>query len=234
MQQVQKIFFLNKTIKPKKFYSFAPPNYERMTSDEKIINSALEAFKTNGIKNVTMDDIAKRAGVSKRTVYELFNDKHTLVIASIKHMLIKNNCEIIKIIGQTDNVIEALFKIVEAESLSHQNISPNFMSDIQKYFPIVSASLTNNLENWSKFSAGYHFLEKGIEQGVIRGNLNIQLVDNFLHEMINLVHNSQIFKIMNLEKDDILDNIFLPYFRGICTSKGLKLMEKHFEKKTDQ
>ena len=46
---------------------------------ERIIDTAVEAFSAHGIKSITMDDIATSLGISKRTLYEVFSDKETLL-----------------------------------------------------------------------------------------------------------------------------------------------------------
>ncbi len=199
-----------------------------MTAEEKIINTAYAAFMLVGVKNVTMDHIAQAAGVSKRTVYELFKDKDDLVIAVIKDMIIKHNQHMIELIGNTDNIIEALFRVIETESNRREELSPAFMHDLQKYLPKIN-ELFYDHEKLAEFSAGFIFLKKGIEQGILLSDLRIELVDLFLHEMIGILHTSERLKGLKMEKTEVLNNIFIPYFRGICTKKGLALMDKYFK-----
>ena len=51
---------------------------------EKIIDAAVTLFEKKGIKGVTMDDIASSFGISKRTLYEVFTDKETLLIECVR------------------------------------------------------------------------------------------------------------------------------------------------------
>jgi len=75
---------------------------------ERIIQRALEQFMTMGIRKVTMDSLASDLNISKRTIYEKFRDKDTLVIECIRHMILSNNDELLDIIEKSANVIEAL------------------------------------------------------------------------------------------------------------------------------
>lgn len=199
-----------------------------MTAEEKIISAAFDAFMLAGVKNVTMDSISQAAGVSKRTVYELFKDKDDLVIAVIKDMIIKHNQNMIELIGNTDNIIEALLRVIETERDRREELSPIFMNDMQKYLPKIN-ELFYDHEKLAELSAGFIFLKKGIEQGVLLSNLRIEIVDMFMHEMISMLHTSERLKGLNLGKTDVLHNIFIPYFRGLCSKKGLALMDKHFK-----
>ena len=199
-----------------------------MTAEEKIISAAYDAFMLVGVKNVTMDSISQAAGVSKRTVYELFKDKDDLAIAVIKHMIIQNNKEMIELIGNTEDVIEALFIVMESESHRREVLSPVFKNDLQKYMPKIN-DLFFDHEKLAEFSAGFIFLKKGIEQGVFRKDLRLEVVDLFMHEMIGILHTSERLKGLKMGKLEIMNNIFMPYFRGICTKKGLALMDKYFK-----
>ena len=52
---------------------------QRVELRERIITAATEAFTSKGIKSITMDDIAAALGISKRTLYEVFSDKESLL-----------------------------------------------------------------------------------------------------------------------------------------------------------
>ncbi|MBW6490114.1 MAG: TetR/AcrR family transcriptional regulator [Lentimicrobium sp.] len=200
-----------------------------METRERILEKALEMFLSVGVKNVTMDSIATELGISKRTIYELFKDKDDLVVQSLREMIIRNNKKMLGIISKTEHVIEAIFLIMKMEAERRNEFNRVFVEDIKKYFPVVNALLFTCKENLKEFSASYALFEKGIRENIFRSDLKIELVDNFLHELIGMLHTSDRLRALNPEKTDILKNIFLPYFRGICTRKGIDLMDKYFE-----
>jgi TetR/AcrR family transcriptional regulator, cholesterol catabolism regulator len=202
-----------------------------MDSKEKILQHASKRFLSIGIRNVTMDSLATELAISKRTIYELIGDKDTLVIESIRYMIIENNKELLKIIETTDNVIEAIFIIISRQEQMRRDFPVVFIEDIKKYFSAVQASFYSSKSNLKQFSITYPLLEKGIKQGVFRKDLKIELVDNFIHEIITMVHTSDRIRCLNPADIDVFYNIFLPYLRGICTEKGLNLMNKYFEER---
>jgi len=73
-------------------------------------------------------------------------------------------------------------------------------------------------------------LERGIKEGIFREELKIDLVDTFILEMVVMFHNSAALKQMMMTRKEALDNIFLPYFRGICTAKGVELIDVYARK----
>lgn len=199
-----------------------------METKERIIVKAGELFPSMGIRNVTMDQIAAELGMSKRTIYEHFKDKDDLVIQVIEHDMLQNNRKLLDIVAQTENAIEALYVIIEREFSRIISFNPVFMEDIKKYIIRIHACFFEDLQKMREFSVSYAILEKGIREDIFRKELAIDVVDNFLHELVNIFQKSQRFRLMNLQKEDVLQNILLPYFRGICTKKGQDLMDKYF------
>ena len=204
-----------------------------MDTKEKILQYASHKFLSIGIRNVTMDMLASELAISKRTIYELFGDKEMLVIESLRHMILQNNKQLVKIIENTDNVVEAVFLITRHQEKMRKDYPVVFVEDVKKYFPLVNASFFASKNDLKKFSVSYVLLEKGMKEGVFRRDLKTELVDHFIHEIITLVHTSERIRSFNPCDADVLNNIFLPYLRGICTAKGLELMDQYFEEKNN-
>ncbi len=196
---------------------------------EKVLQRASEMFRTMGVKNITMDNLAADLGMSKRTIYEMFDQKERLVMESIHYMILEENAELRKIIDSSEHVVEALFYIIRRKK-EHRRTYPHvFVEDIKKYLPKVQALFFSNHEDLKKYSASYILLERGMNEGIFRKDIKIELVDNFLQEIISLIHNSQRILALKPKDSELLNSIFIPYFRGLCTTKGLNLMTKFFE-----
>lgn len=204
-----------------------------METRNKIIEKASELFLGMGIRNITMDQIASESGVSKRTIYELFKDKDDLVMQSLRFLMIRDNKEMIGIIEETQHVIEAIFLMMKRETLRRTEYPKIFVEDIKKYYLAVSKSLYSCKESLKEFSASYALLEKGIRESIFRQDIQIELVNSFLHELITLMENSERIKAIKALPEDMLRSIFLPYLRGICTTKGVDLMDQYFENVTE-
>jgi len=112
--------------------------------------------------------------------------------------------------------------------ISSQNLI--IFEDLKKFFVRLNASWHTNREKCREFSVSYALIERGKKEGVFRDELKIDAVDTFIFELINMFHNSEALNLMNLNRREVLDNIFLPYFRGICTLKGQELMETYIHK----
>ncbi len=201
-----------------------------MDTKERILNRTGELFQMMGMKSLTMDFIAVDLGISKRTIYELFRDKDELLLQAIKYWVMSNNTRMLQIMNQTENVIEAIFVMIEHQQRQMASYNPVILEDLKKYFIRLNALIYANREKCREFSVSYTLLEKGKKEDIFRKELKIDIVDNFIHELINLFHNSEGIRLMQMNQKDALDNIFLPYFRGICTRKGQELMDSYINK----
>lgn len=204
-----------------------------METRDKIIATASGLFLKMGIRNITMDQIATEAGVSKRTIYELFRDKDDLIIQSLIQLIINNNKKLISIIEQSRHVIGAVFLIMRREVEHRNSYSQIFIEDIKKYYSTVNESLYGHKESLKEFSASYTLLERGIREEIFRQDIQIELVDNFLYELIHLMEKSERINALKPDPEAVLRSVFLPYLRGICTQKGIMLMERYFENLTE-
>ena len=183
-----------------------------------------------GVKNLTMDAIAIDLGISKRTIYELFHDKDDLILQTFEYMILESNKKLLEIVEKTEHVIEAIFVIIEQQHRQMLSLNPVFLEDMKKYFLRLNVKFHAECKMNNKLSVSYALLEKGIREKIFRDDLKIDIVDSFLHELVNMFHNNEGIRLMNLSKKDAMDSIMLPYFRGISTPKGLQLIDAYFSK----
>ena len=76
---------------------------------EKILSNAAELFLNYGFKSVTMDDISNHLGISKKTIYQHFENKTKLVEAVTMHVFENISCGINDICSVKKNPIEEIF-----------------------------------------------------------------------------------------------------------------------------
>lgn len=197
-----------------------------MEAKERIITKSIELFTKAGIRQVTMDHIATAVGMSKRTIYELFKDKTEILSLCIQEMIRQHQDELHKIINQSGNAIEALYLIGKHGEKKKASINWLFFDDLEKLYPRLRQLFAQKSGPGNE-SVTYTILKRGIEEGIFNKELNITIVDIFIHDMMKIVHSYDTFP-ENTNVKDIIENIVIPYFRGISTTKGMELIEKHF------
>ncbi len=194
---------------------------------DRIIDEAIQLFMKQGIRSVTMDEIAKQCGISKRTLYENFQDKEELLVncvEKIHEIKMKNHKEIVK---TSENVIEVLLTKIRQLMKDASQLKPSFHKEINKYYPSVAAIQQKYFKEFvaNEISS---FIKKGIKQGLFRKELNVEIVTGLLIGQIQYVINdlSENSKYSIVE---IFQTMMLSFARGISTNKGIALLE-NFEK----
>lgn len=204
--------------------------YLKMEVKERILTRAEELIPLIGIKGLTMDYMANDLGISKRTIYELFRDKDDMILQAMEYLVTKNNRRLLEIVENSDDMMEAIFNIIEEQYRKMSSLNPLIAAELKLYFTRFFAQHGRNCEKFREYSVIYALLEKGIKQGIFRPETNIEVVDNFLHDLIDLMHNMEGKRSAGISRKDALEQIFLPYFRGISTPKGQAQMDTYISK----
>ncbi len=68
-------------------------------------------------------------------------------------------------------------------------------------------------------------IETGVKQEVFRNDLNIPIVNRALHALFDLFGQDSSMVEAGYDRKDMFDHIIIPFFRGISTIKGQKLLE---------
>ena len=101
---------------------------------EMIIEQAAKMFAEQGIKSIRMDDIAKTLGVSKRTLYEMFEDKEELLYLSIRYMQQQRMAKVeAKLRENTDSLIY-LFESIEM-MMGNRELHRRISNNLSKFYP---------------------------------------------------------------------------------------------------
>ncbi|MBP9689364.1 MAG: TetR/AcrR family transcriptional regulator, partial [Bacteroidia bacterium] len=102
---------------------------------DKILTEAELLFMRYGFKSITMDDVAREIGVSKKTLYQFFADKNDLVNQCVEHYLDTMNNICTNVINNKElDAIEVMIQISEQMSVIIRQVNPSSMFDLKKYF----------------------------------------------------------------------------------------------------
>lgn len=193
---------------------------------ERIINGGEELFLQAGIRSVTMDDIARHLGMSKKTIYQFFKDKDELVMALVKKKIKEDEDQMNAILNGSENVIEQMINMMKCSEEIFSKINPVAVHDMQKYYP-------NAWKQFQNFKAGVlihkmeQLLTKGINEGYIRPEIDVKIIARMHVNLVEMGFNNSIFPIaeFNIWK---VQKQFLEHFNyGICTLKGFKLINQY-------
>ena len=189
---------------------------------QRIIEEASDLFLQAGVKSTTMDDLARHMGISKRTIYENFKDKETLLIACIDAFRDENHLFFEKVFTKAENVVNAILVLLQKGAEQAAQRQFNMINDIRKYYPLVFKEHLTSL-NDNKCKEMGLLIQRGINEGVFREDLNPEIIAYFFCRRPE-DHDSWLDKFSII---DVFENLVITFLRGICTSKGLEIIEKY-------
>ena len=200
-----------------------------MSKRDRIIEEAAMLFRTYGIRSVTMDMLANQMGISKRTIYEMFQDKDELLQGVLKWMTEKQREVSSRILNESENVIEAIFKMLDLMKDHFQNMSPAFLMDIRKYRHYAFRNMDDKTDI-PFIRIHEDIVTNGIKEGIFREDIDVQLINMCLQEVSRMSNDTDLLKPDDLIRKDVIRNVYINYLRGISTQKGLDLIN-FYEKK---
>ena len=192
----------------------------------RILEAAAELFKQHGFKNVTMDDLARRAGISKKTLYQHFENKADVVSQTQKflHEGQSRECDAVSLGGK--NAIEGMLKVTKLLDALYQQINPIAISELQRFYPETYAQFRKGMFVKSAESIAEN-IKRGIEEGLYRPELEVKIISRIKIEMALLIfQNDNLFA--GTPSFSQLHQVLSDHFMwGIMTPKGQKIYQKY-------
>ncbi|RZL36796.1 MAG: TetR/AcrR family transcriptional regulator [Pedobacter sp.] len=205
-----------------------------MEVKEYIVEEADKLFCQYGFKSVTMDDIAKHLGMSKKTIYQHFSDKDELVTILINEKLNNQECTMDFCAKNAENAVQEIFFVIVNihEMLSSMNAI--LFYDLQKYHP--KAWLT--FKEFKEQNLGKCImvnLDRGISEGVYRAELNTEIITQMRLDQVDLIFNQHGQYNMNkYNLAQVMAEITEHFLYGICNHNGLDLIAKYKQQQITQ
>ena len=200
-----------------------PTNYRQELRD-KILRTAMRLFKQHGVKSVKMDDISNVLAISKRTLYEIYDNKEELLLAGVRldKMNKRQQMEAFATKGN-HNEIEVMAKFVKIQMEDLNNISPLFFSEIGLYKRVVSFLQEHKAEQRRYI---LDFIQQGVEHGYFMPGLNYDIVIDMGDGVMNYVMETKLYERFPIR--EIFQNYVSVLMRGYCTDKGIVELQKLF------
>ena len=192
---------------------------------EKILLGATDLFLNYGFKSVTMDDIANALGVSKKTIYQHFDNKTKLVEATTLNLFESISCGIDHICALEKNPIEEIYSIKQfvMEHLKDEKSSPQYQ--LQKYYPKIFNSLKSKQFEVMQTCVTDN-LNRGIKQKLYRDSINIEFIARMYFNGMLAIKDKDLFPFQKFSMDMLMNHYLEYHLRGICTPKGLDILNQ--------
>ena len=192
----------------------------RLALRERIVDVAVKSFSIHGIKSITMDDIAASLGISKRTLYEVFPDKETLLEECILKEQQEADVFIQKVLKTSSNVLEVLLKCYLRSIEKFHATNKRFFEDIKKYpraYELMKRDNNRSLDDIIRF------FKEGVTQGIFRDDVNFAIINLLVREQLDLLMNTDLCDRYSFL--EVYESIMFTFLRGISTEKGASELE---------
>lgn len=192
---------------------------------DQILIKATDMFLTLGFKSVTMDDIAAEMGISKKTIYQHYSNKDSLVKEVTLHLFETISCGIDGICAVGKSPIEELFAIKNfvLEHLKNEAASPFYQ--LNKYYPKIYSTLKK--KQFGKMSeCVLDNLNRGVQDGLFREDINVEIIGRFYFAGMNSLKDEELFPKNQFNTIEIQEHYLEYHLRGICTEKGKQNLEQ--------
>ncbi|HVI45550.1 MAG TPA: TetR/AcrR family transcriptional regulator [Chitinophaga sp.] len=196
-----------------------------MEPQERIMDTAFGLFRQYGTRSITMDDIAERMGVSKKTLYAHFTDKDDMVLHTMTRFVNLVHAECQADHAKSRDAIEELFLVMEMLDRRMRNMNPVMLLDLQKFhqkaYQVFMEYRNTHLANMIREN-----LERGIKEGLYRPDIDIKILTLYRVYGCMLCFQPEAFPgVSDMPK---VQNVLLENFLyGVASAKGYKLIEKY-------
>ena len=191
-----------------------------------------EMFLEFGIKNLNMDEISRKLGISKKTLYRYVDSKESLIEKIFDYENLKWNHFTEELSQQPFNAIEKLFRVSFRVHEGMKDINPMLMFELRKYYEPIFNEYLSQKRSFILKKMRIN-LEQGISEGLYRPDVNIELVMTLYVNYLVEMHNYEVAKMSNLTFDQVFEIMFENHIRAISTPEGVKYFENRKKEISD-
>jgi AcrR family transcriptional regulator len=193
---------------------------------DRILMQAHDLFMQYGLKSVSMDDISKKIGISKKTIYLYYTDKESLVKSVVELVVTKNSKIQLEQREVSENAIHEEFLIIEHMGDLFKTMNPSIMFDMQKYYPNAFAFFIAHKNTFIHGMIKDNII-RGINEELYKADINIDLLTKFRVESALMPFNTDFQRDLKHNMFEVCKELSEHFMQGIATKKGQKLIEKY-------
>lgn len=194
--------------------------------EEEILRKATEVYMKYGIRSVTMDDIARELGISKKTIYQYFKDKDDLVERAVSNYIKSQENKIDMCCnGEGMNAIDQLLEISKSLISHHSRINHSMIYDLQKYHP-RAWDLIINFRKEHAYTNIYNNLLLGIQEELYCKEQKADIIAHLYVSKMEIAFNELMNETRQYSFEEVFNSLFIYHIRGVSNARGLKYLDK--------
>ena len=191
-----------------------------------LLSKSRELFMKHGVKSLTMDEIAKQMGMSKKTIYQFVENKGDLIKLTMQDFLEEERNLMDVILKNSNNSVDEMITMIEYWLQVVREFNATTLNEVQKYYP----------ETWKMYNE-YRFnfmlgliqanLKRGVKEGYYREDLDTDVISKIYIMAVEILLNQDLFPVKQYAFINIYREFLSYHLRGIAADKGVKYMDGH-------
>lgn len=191
---------------------------------KEIIDRAIPYFMRFGLRAVSMDEIARELGISKKTLYKYFKDKNELIVKGVEMKIQHDELSCCDYNDSSENAIDELFKISEFVIQSITNLNPSLIFELKKFHP--EAWQIIHTHKWDfVYKSIKKNIERGIKEKIYRENINSDVIARLYVGSTDLILETDVFPWPDYKLDDVYLEVLRFQIRGLANQEGVKYLQ---------
>lgn len=195
-----------------------------MDQIDDILKAVASLYRKYGIKSVTMDDVARHLGISKKTLYQYVDNKRELVEKTMYYELENNNCYFAELKARALNAVDELLEVNRQLVVMHREYNPATAYDLQKYYPDLFKTM-NRIQRHRMYEAIINNIRKGKKEGYFREELNEDIIARLQVSRFESSLDNEMFTAEEMSSPQFIFELMMYHLRGIANNKGIELLE---------
>lgn len=203
-----------------------------LTSEQydSLIERIFKILAELGPSHTTMDLLARRLSMSKRTLYEIFGSKDDMIKQILEHLQKKHQTHIEAVSSQCDNVMEMMVHVLLYQQQIMSCLSAKFFKDMDDRYSHLRGDYESNSRKWTDHISSA--INLGISQGVFRPEANYHVILPLMRVQMESLKRMEEYFPPEITLAEAYSAIAQGFLRSIATPKGLLILEQLTSKVT--
>lgn len=199
---------------------------------DKILEEAKGLFLQYGLKTVSMDDIARNAGVSKKTIYLHFKDKNEIVSKVVISHFRAQKIAIEEATSNVDNCIEELYEMSKCLKVQTESVNPAVIYDLERFYPKAFVEFVHFKDDFILVQLKAS-LARGIQEGYFRADIDIEIISKLRLAQVQMSFDPTIYPREQFDFQHVHLQLFKQFALGLLTDNGRVLFKHYFDEEQE-
>ncbi|MCL6559130.1 MAG: TetR/AcrR family transcriptional regulator [Firmicutes bacterium] len=183
----------------------------------RIISTLKELASTRGFYGVTVDELAARTGISKRTMYRYFKSKEEMIALVMEEFISETGRKVKLVLSSSRDPVEQVTNLIRTISEQIKVLHAPALYDLQKHYPHVWEKVERFREE--RIQEIFKELFSNDTEGRFR-KINPKIFTTALIASVRAMVNPAFIMENNLSPEETIQSIFTIFLHGVVNRPG--------------